>query len=249
MLEARRIFGKAWCGIAVLLFAGCAPRPDFIEKGLDPDSAFAKGIVVGGVALVEHNAAELKYARFLERSLKDQEHYKVAGVSLVSKRLGKEEYAGLMKGYRNERALDKEMLQKLAGLLDGYKYIVFVHFEKSDVDSSEGSETIRDDKGKETGTKTIKSATRTAKVHLEVYDLGSGNPVIKDGQEVTVENSNEYEDNTHEHLDDYIIDSILLGGDKDRVAPNPPSYDKLVKSGLTRVYRILAKERCFSLLC
>src|SRR5689334_18052054 len=106
MLEVRRTFGKAWCGIAVLLFAGCVPRPDFIEKGLDPDSAFAQGIVVGGVALVEHNAAELEYARFLERSLKDREHYKVAGVSLVSKRLGKEEYAGMMKGYRDERALD-----------------------------------------------------------------------------------------------------------------------------------------------
>src|SRR5688572_2888642 len=119
--------------IVVLACDGCFPRPDYVAPGFVPDSAFSQGIVVAGVALHEDTPAELMYARFLEKLLKKQKHYKVAGVSLVKKSLGAEKYAGLMKQYRDVQTIDKENLEALAGPLAGYRYIVFVHFDKSDV--------------------------------------------------------------------------------------------------------------------
>jgi hypothetical protein len=230
--------------IAILISSGCFPRPDFIEPGFVLDSAFAEGIVVGGVALVEDPAAELKYAQFLERSLREQEQYKVAGVALVKKSLGTKQYGKLLRRYRNNRSISAESLQALAHLLDGYRYIVFVHFEKSNLRSDEDSEIIYNDKGKEESRKVTKTVTRTAKVRLAVYDLSTGIPVIKDRKDVHVSNSKEYEESYEKDFVLSLLGEILFP--RDETDPAPPSHDEVVESGLTRVYRILAvDERCF----
>ncbi|HEX5055712.1 MAG TPA: hypothetical protein VFX02_04355 [Gammaproteobacteria bacterium] len=107
--------------VAVIsLSGGCVPKPDFIEEGFVPYSAFAEGIVVGGVALVEDPRAEYKYAQLLEKLLKKQEQYKVAEAALVEKSVGVEEYQKLLEHYRNNRSVDNESLANLARLLDGY---------------------------------------------------------------------------------------------------------------------------------